>query len=381
MNNSMGSKNRIIKTSIGIILPIGIMTLLFSKVAWSETISPGNAQSTKPENTQTTKLENTQETNLVCGANWPAWIGFEQSKTKSISKALHSDGKTTVTTVENCQSGKTLWDVLGLIVVPISLAVLGFWFQKLQKRQFDKKADQEKEIADSKLREESVKNYLDKISELLIDKQLFSPATDDSTKQAILDVASGLTKSILMRLENDGERKGRVLQFLYKAKLLTNFKLDLVRADMSGAQLIWAKLEGANLDGVNLSNADLRGADLTRANLSSAILRGADLSTDPDLIKDAPFPYQFPTSLEGADLCNTDLRGAQLMRVNLRNANLGQADIEDADIEGADLTMDKIEDVEDPANIKFPLDINKVKSAKNWQYAKYNPDFRSKLVL
>src|SRR5471030_1353465 len=66
------------------------------------------------------------------------------------------------------------------------------------------------------------------------------------------------------------------------------------RIDLQKANLTGASLSEANLDGANLSEANLRGANLSGANLT-----GADL---------------FKTNLKGADLC-----GANLNRANLSN--------------------------------------------------------------
>ena len=48
--------------------------------------------------------------------------------------------------------------------------------------------------------------------------------------------------------------------------------------DLSGQNLLKAKLAGADLSNANLSGADLRGADLYRADLSGADLSNANLS-------------------------------------------------------------------------------------------------------
>jgi hypothetical protein len=53
---------------------------------------------------------------------------------------------------------------------------------------------------------------------------------------------------------------------------------DLIRANLSGANLSMADLSVADLSGANLSGADLRGANLGVADLSGANLNGADLS-------------------------------------------------------------------------------------------------------
>ena len=112
---------------------------------------------------------------------------------------------------------------------------------------------------------------------------------------------------------------------------------DLRYAHLDGANLERADLVGAHLDGANLERADLvganlRGAHLTRANLVGANLQGADLSG---------------ADLEGANLSSADLRSAKLQGANLSGANLGRANLEganltdanlvDADLAGADL--------------------------------------------
>lgn len=70
-----------------------------------------------------------------------------------------------------------------------------------------------------------------------------------------------------------------------------------VRANLEGADLI-----GANLEGANLKGADLIGADLIGANLKGAYLIGADL--------------------KGANLKGANLEGADLKGANLEGANL-----------------------------------------------------------
>ncbi len=52
---------------------------------------------------------------------------------------------------------------------------------------------------------------------------------------------------------------------------------DLREADLEGAKLLGADLRGADLEGVDLREADLRGADLEGVDLREADLRGADL--------------------------------------------------------------------------------------------------------
>jgi len=59
--------------------------------------------------------------------------------------------------------------------------------------------------------------------------------------------------------------------------------IDLVRADLTGANLTGALLFRADLTGAHLAHADLYRADLTGARLVRADLRGANLAGGADL--------------------------------------------------------------------------------------------------
>ena len=112
---------------------------------------------------------------------------------------------------------------------------------------------------------------------------------------------------------------------------LMNAKLsgaDLSSADLSGANLMNAKLSGADLSGANLSGANLMNAKLSDADLSGAYLSGANLRS-ANLIG---------AYLSGADLSNTNLSRADLSGANLSGANLSRANLFHANLFGADLS-------------------------------------------
>jgi uncharacterized protein YjbI with pentapeptide repeats len=142
---------------------------------------------------------------------------------------------------------------------------------------------------------------LDVMSQLLTDEK--RPLHRAQIGDSLSSVARARTLAVLPRL--DGERKARVVQFLYESRLIAKGRpiLDLLRADLRGANLQDAGLRGADLQGANLNGADLFMADLKWADLSFADLRGADLRR-VDLLK--------------ADISNTKLRGADLRRASLR---------------------------------------------------------------
>src|SRR5471030_1932260 len=97
------------------------------------------------------------------------------------------------------------------------------------------------------------------------------------------------------------------------------------RIDLQKANLTGASLSEANLDGANLSEANLRGANLSGANLT------------------------------GADLFKTNLRGADLVGANLGGANLSEANLKGADLCGANLNRANLSNIlQEGALLKLP---------------------------
>jgi hypothetical protein len=69
------------------------------------------------------------------------WSGFGPDSTTNIER--DGMGKI-IKIVEAKQSGKTLWDWLSLLGVPLSLAGLGFYFQQQQQKRSDEQAKLER---------------------------------------------------------------------------------------------------------------------------------------------------------------------------------------------------------------------------------------------
>jgi uncharacterized protein YjbI with pentapeptide repeats len=273
---------------------------------------------------------------------WPkGWgIGPEQSTSTVSIETLEKDtqGNTTKTvkTTKN-DDGKTLWDWLSVLGVPLSLALLGFWLQTLQQSR-----------AEALAKEEVLQVYFDRLSVLLVDKNLRAIAakkdqvTDEEREllASAMDVIRARTLSILRRFENDPERKTSVIRFLIEADFISKLKLnldgatlrgcDLRRADLRGANLRKADLSEADLNEANLSEADLNEANLSNSSLSHAILndaniKGANLSRS--ILRYA--------NLKGAELKEAKLNGANLIHCNLSHSILSRADFSDADLSNA----------------------------------------------
>jgi uncharacterized protein YjbI with pentapeptide repeats len=220
--------------------------------------------------------------------------------------------------------GKTLWDWLQLLIVPVvlSLITVGFalWQDTRQQRVENQRAEAERELANQRAQDEALQAYLDQMSTLMLDKDLRNSEEDSEVRT----LAHARTLTVIRRV--DTSRKDEIMQFLLEADLVHDVGgrpavielsgadlggiilrpiadlhgAELFNTDLSGAYLFEANLVGTDLSAADLRGADLREADLTAAGLTGANLRGADLR-EAKLVG---------TPLIGADLRGADLKGA-----------------------------------------------------------------------
>jgi uncharacterized protein YjbI with pentapeptide repeats len=235
-----------------------------------------------------------------------------------------------------------LWRWLELLIIPVALAAGALWFNRQERRAQNaietrrqesaqalalEERENDRDIAADRAREDALQRYLDRMSELILDKNLRESNRDDASFRvgsisllpgdAVRATARARTFTVLRSL--DGNRKGEVVRFLYEADLIGNAVLgerleaivDLQLANLRGANLVGTNLRGANLRTVlmfaNLAYAKMSDADLQYANLRGANLREADLRE---------------ADLEGANLSHVYLRGAR----NWTNEQLAQAE-------------------------------------------------------
>ena len=129
--------------------------------------------------------------------NWD-WTGFTE----------HVDLR-----VPQYQLTKTLWDWLQLLLIPLVLAVAALLFNRATTRA-------EQTIALDKQREDLLQAYLDRMSELLLEKSLATSPSDEAR-----NVARVRTITTLFQL--DARRVGYVFAFLREARLMSAKSLDL----------------------------------------------------------------------------------------------------------------------------------------------------------
>lgn len=217
---------------------------------------------------------------------------------------------------------KTLWDWMGLMIVPIGLALTAIWFnQRLRDTEF--------KIADERLKEETLQSYFDKMSELLLTHNLYKAEKNDDVRF----IARARTLSTLRQLDSD--RKGIVLEFLRSLRLTDCSMNEIweIRAypiiSLSDADLTSVSVSslGGNWGKVNLRNLLLQNADLSKANL-----HGADLSET----------ILFAAWLADANLRNCMLCGADLRLAFLIDANLQGTDLSRANLTNTTVTADQL---------------------------------------
>ena len=221
--------------------------------------------------------------------------------------------------------GRPLWDWLQLLIVPLVIAVIGFWFtasqntrqqqienQRAQQAQNieDKRAKAERALAKQSAQDEALQAYLDQMSSLMLDKNLLESERGDS----VYTLAQARTATVMTRL--DSGRNKTVLGFLWNSGLVGESS-----AGESSVNLFRnIDLRGADLRGRNLAEAHLRGAILDNADLRGAILDHADLRG----------AFLGDTKLSDAIMSHSDLSNASMFGADLRGAHLNEADLSGA---------------------------------------------------
>jgi uncharacterized protein YjbI with pentapeptide repeats len=222
---------------------------------------------------------------------WPLWAGLGEQTTSS-GEVL---------------AAKTYWDVLELVIIPFSLAIIAYLFS-LSERHAKEQIEAERHLKNQEaqtdfLRNEILQSYLAEMSKFLLENNL----ANSEDNAIIRDIARARTLATVREL--DGPRKGILFRFLYEAQLLVAGAeiISLYDADLRGINLIGSNCYGANLAGVNASRGMFFRADLRSTNLRKGYF-------------------------EKANFRSADLRAANLTASNLSNANLSNCLLAGADL-------------------------------------------------
>jgi uncharacterized protein YjbI with pentapeptide repeats len=221
--------------------------------------------------------------------------------------------------------GKTVWDFLQLLIVPLMLVAIGFWFttqQDTRQQQFENQRSQDT----------ALQAYFDSMTTLLIDEhgtQLRKLAPDTAVERLI----QARTDTLFAVL--DKSREGSVILFLARSDIIPKGDplVSLAGIDLSSIDLREIDLSDTSLAASNLANAILTNVNLSKSDLGKADLSGANLS-EADL---------FDANLSGANLSGANLSGASLSGASLSRASLSRASLSEADLSGANLTKGQLD--------------------------------------
>lgn len=251
---------------------------------------------------------------------------------------------------------KTLWDWLDLLIVPAVLALAAYLLNRSQRRA-------EMKVAAEQRRHDMLQDYLDRMSELLLNSGLGDVSVSagpvgeiywDTGGNGESAASLGRARTLTVLRTLDSDRVAAVFRFLKETRaggrsldeIITMERADLREVDWSGAYLMnvnlrraWlmeANLQGAflresSLEGASLQQANLGGASLFKANLAGALMWRANLKGA--YLREAKL---LATDLKGTDLRKADLAGADLRKADLRDARVTTEQLLAADsLEGA----------------------------------------------
>jgi hypothetical protein len=250
---------------------------------------------------------------------WPEWSGLGDYESPPVVIPIDPSGREDYTV--QFERSKTLWDWLELLLVPAVISVGAIWFQKWSRQSTEERAQRERdisrEIESTRSRENALQNYFDRMTELLLDKELRSKSSKDARA-----IARARTLSLLQKLKGDGMRKGSLILFLYETDLISGSRsvLPLKGADLSDIDLRGALLPGINLEGSSIMRGQLQGTHLEKAYLMDTYLEDARFSGASLIEAKLNNAYLLEADFSGADLQNAVLKEAVILENQLKTA-------------------------------------------------------------
>jgi uncharacterized protein YjbI with pentapeptide repeats len=231
---------------------------------------------------------------------------------------------------------KTFWELLKDIFIPLLSTVISV---SLALYLLNKQLYESRNAELDKNRQSSFQNYLDKMTQLLLEKKIDLTKQNDGSF-----IAQAMTLNLLNNL--DGVRKGQVIQFMHQTKLISfNDKIASTNNDKNKDNFSVVSLQGANLSDMDLQGKGNGNVDLQKSVFSRSNMRRANLSSDEnagskDSIDFTEAVFDF-VDLSEADLSRTIFRRAGFVQTNMKQANLERANLSGSCLQGANLTAVK----------------------------------------
>jgi uncharacterized protein YjbI with pentapeptide repeats len=280
----------------------------------------------------------------------PPWTGLRYSqdskpelkgyeKTQIVEEALDPQVKKQTITYE-IQPGKTLWDWLQLLLVPVVLASVAFAFNAGQ-------ASINQQLQDQSKQEQVINDYLNQMSTILLQYKLH----DSQPGTPIRALAQASTLAALDRL--DSAHKNIIVLFLYRADILKYHYYKHNETECGDPKVLKKQfpdenpiitlsqghLEGVTISDLGLSCIDLHNMYLDGSNFSASVLDRADLGLSFATKADFSNTSMNSANLYYLDLEDANLQGAKLQYANMNGICLSHARLNGADLQHADLRV------------------------------------------
>lgn len=213
----------------------------------------------------------------------------------------------------NEQDVKKLWDWLDLLIIPLSIAIIGWIYKENEKLRDSKKEFENKQ-------NETLDSYFRVISDLIIKSHLLDNKLNSESK------IIARTRTIVAIENLNSERKGQVLQFLHESNLINNV-IELLGANFKSSEVSGIVLRNTTIKGVYfcdskfiksyLDNSDLTSCDFTNTDFSDSSMQNTNLSYTK-LINCKLVNIDLTTvNFEGVDLTNADLSNSKILKTQL----------------------------------------------------------------
>jgi uncharacterized protein YjbI with pentapeptide repeats len=236
------------------------------------------------------------------------------------------------------QPGKTLWDWLQLLLVPVVLAIVAFSFNAGQ-------ASTNQQLEEQSKQEQVVNDYLDQMSTILLQYHLH----DSQPGDPIRALAQASTLTALDRL--DSEHKSIIVLFLYRADILKYHYYKHNETECGDPKVLKKQfhdenpiitlsqghIEGVTINDLGLSCIDLHNMYLEGSNFSASDLDRADLGLSFAMNADFSHTSMIAANLYFLDLADANLQGAILRYANMKGICLSHARLDGADLQYTDL--------------------------------------------
>jgi uncharacterized protein YjbI with pentapeptide repeats len=221
-------------------------------------------------------------------------------------------------------AGKTLWQWMELLIIPSVLGIAATLYDKSQKdheqRLADKRIKNEREISLDRFQEETFRDFTEKLSDLMLNKNLRISKPDDEVRF----VARAHTLTTFRTL--DIGRKAQLIRYLYEANLINGETppISLSGVDLQEIRLDYLILKGINLKNVNLNRSHLNNCDFSSSNFEEAALDDV-YGIDTKFINANLEKARINGNFSGAQFCNANLKNIVFANTRFYDTNFRDA--------------------------------------------------------